>query len=55
MSEYLNISVPKGGVIVSVKLDDEGVVVDIIDVHGEVIESAWKTYEEFGKRLVIEE
>lgn len=51
MRQYLNLDVPKGGVIVSVKLDDEGVVVDVLNVAGDVIESTWKTYAEFGKKV----
>ena len=51
MREYLNLSVPKGEIIVSVKLDDEGVVLDILDVAGDVIASTWKTYAEFGKKV----
>lgn len=49
MDQYLNLDIPKGGVIASVKLDDEGVVIDILDVRGEVIASTWKLYSEFGK------
>lgn len=33
---------------VSVKLDDEGVVIDAIDEEGQVVGSTWKTYDEFG-------
>ena len=51
MREYLNLNVPKGGVTVSVKLDDEGVVIDVIDIDGDVIASTWKTYDEFEKQV----
>jgi hypothetical protein len=51
MTKYLNLSIPRGGVIVSVKLDDEGVVIDVLDVAGDVIASTWKLYEEFGKAV----
>lgn len=31
---------------ISVKLDDEGVVIDLTTCDGEVIASTWKTYQE---------
>ena len=39
-----------------VKLDDEGVVVDLTDYSDEVLESTWKLYPEFGvKNIEFEE
>ena len=46
-----------GKITVSVKMDEEGVVLDVIKKSNpigfappeeEIVESAWKTYEEFG-------
>lgn len=34
--------------VIVLKLDDEGVVLDLTDYGDEVLESTWKTYDEFG-------
>jgi hypothetical protein len=61
------LSVDIGKITVSVKMDDEGVALDVIKKTNpigfappeeEVVESAWKTYSEFGlevKQLEEEE
>ena len=54
-NKYLSVDI--GKITVSVKMDDEGVALDVIKKHDpigfdpieeEVVESAWKTYSEFG-------
>ena len=51
------LSVDIGKITVSVKMDDEGIALDVIKKHDpigfapaeeELVESAWKTYSEFG-------
>ena len=53
--KYLSVDI--GKITVSVKMDEEGVVLDVIKKSNpigfappeeEIVESAWKTYEEFG-------
>tara|TARA_Y100000356_G_scaffold65236_1_gene53508 strand:- start:64 stop:282 length:219 start_codon:yes stop_codon:yes gene_type:complete len=52
---YLSVDI--GKITVSVKMDDEGIVLDVIKKSNpigfsppeeEIVESAWKTYSEFG-------
>lgn len=38
--------------VVVVKLDDEGVVLDLTTDGVEVLESTWKTYDEFGIKTI---
>tara|TARA_R100001163_G_C5049090_1_gene186061 strand:- start:1191 stop:1385 length:195 start_codon:yes stop_codon:yes gene_type:complete len=54
-NKYLSVDI--GKITVSVKMDHEGVALDVIKKHDpigfapieeEVVESAWKTYSEFG-------
>ena len=53
--KYLSVDI--GKITVSVKMDEEGVVLDVIKKSNpigfappeeEIVESAWKTYEELG-------
>ena len=62
---YLSVDI--GKITVSVKMDDDGIALDVIKKHDptgfapieeEVVESAWKAYSEFGfevKELDTEE
>ena len=64
-NRYLSVDI--GKITVSVKMDDEGICLDVIKksnpigfspIEEEVVETAWKTYSEFGfevKELEIEE
>lgn len=64
-NKYLSVDI--GKITVSVKMDDEGVALDVIKktnpigfapAEEEIVESAWKTYSEFGlevKKLEEEE
>ena len=55
--EDKNLSVDIGKITVSVKMQDEGIALDVIKkndpigfapVEEEIVESAWKTYSDFG-------
>tara|TARA_R100000005_G_C4957233_1_gene175354 strand:+ start:393 stop:590 length:198 start_codon:yes stop_codon:yes gene_type:complete len=54
-NKYLSVDI--GKITVSVKMDDEGIVLDVIKKSNpigfappeeEIVESAWKTYADFG-------
>jgi hypothetical protein len=54
-NRYLSVDI--GKITVSVKMDDEGIALDVIKksnpigfspIEEEIVESAWKTYTEFG-------
>lgn len=47
--QYLTLQIPDTDLQVIVKLDDEGVIVDVTDKdNDEPIASTWKMYDEFG-------
>lgn len=48
-SQYLFVDIPSKGITLCVKLDDEGIVVDLfpLDVVHKPVASLWATYAEF--------
>lgn len=46
MDKYLNLKYK--GLDIQVKLDDEGVIIDVFDDNDEVVATTWKTYEDFN-------
>lgn len=52
LDQYLSLGIPRGAVQVTVKLEDEGVVLDVLNAEGNVVATTWKLYPEFGKNVV---
>jgi hypothetical protein len=44
--EYINLPIPKLGLEVVVKMEDEGVVIDVFDSDDEIVETTYKFWDE---------
>lgn len=49
-NEYIELELDNGTILV--KLDEEGVVLDVFDENGQVIKSTYKLYSEMGIKVV---
>ena len=45
---YMYLDIPFTNFKIQVKLDDEGVVIDVFDDNGDVVATTYKFYEELG-------